>query len=149
MMHKKIIWLAGLVVLLASRQVAFGESDAAKGEVVFKKCMVCHRIGPNAVPLIGPVLTDVIGRQAGTYPGFAYSPMMKAAGENGLVWSEERIKDYLPDPNAFLKKFLSETGKPELTTGSSKMLFKLPSEQERDDVIAYVKTFSAATPPTQ
>jgi cytochrome c2 len=28
------------------------------------------------------------------------------------------------------------------------MLFRLPSEQERDDVIAYLKTFSAAAPVT-
>jgi cytochrome c len=111
--------------------------------------MVCHRIGPNAVILIGPVLTDVIGRKAGSYPGFAYSPLMKAAGDSGLMRNEQRIKDYLPDPSAFLKKFVTDTGKPELATGSSKMFFKLPSEQERDDVIAYIKTFSAAAPPTQ
>jgi cytochrome c len=64
-----------------------------KGEVVFKKCMLCHRIGPDAVIVIGPVLTGVVGRTAGTYPKFAYSPLMKGAGENGLVWSEDNIKN--------------------------------------------------------
>jgi cytochrome c len=89
--------IAGLVALLALCQFAVA-GDAAKGEVVFKKCMLCHRIGPDAVIVIGPVLTGVIGRTAGTYPTFAYSPLMKAAGENGLVWTEDSIKDYLPIP---------------------------------------------------
>jgi cytochrome c len=66
----------------------------------------------------------------------------KAAGENGLIWNEETIFAYLPDPNAFLNNFLKEKGKPELAKGSTKMAFKLPSEKERKDVIAYLKKFS-------
>ena len=116
--------------------------DAAKGEMVFKKCMTCHRIGPDAKNLVGPVLTGVIGRQSGTAPGFAYSTLNKAAGENGLVWSNDLIMQYLPDPNAFLKKFLTDKGKPDLATGSTKMAFKLANEQERKDVIAYIDKFS-------
>ena len=116
--------------------------DATKGEQVFKQCMTCHRIGPDAKSLIGPVLTGVIGRQSGTAPGFAYSALNKAAGENGLVWSDDLIMQYLPDPNAFLKKFLTDKGKPELATGSTKMTFHLADEQQRKDVIAYINKFS-------
>jgi cytochrome c len=116
--------------------------DAAKGEQVFKQCMTCHRIGPDAKNLVGPVLTGVIGRQSGTAPGFAYSALNKAAGENGLVWTEDLIFAYLPDPNAFLKKFLTDKGKEDLAVGSTKMAFKLADEQQRKDVIAYLKTFS-------
>ena len=116
--------------------------DATKGEQIFKQCMTCHRIGPDAKNLIGPVLTGVIGRQSGTAPGFAYSALNKAAGENGLVWSDDLIMQYLPDPNAFLKKFLTDKGKPELATGSTKMTFHLSDEQQRKDVIAYINKFS-------
>lgn len=116
--------------------------DAAKGEQVFKQCMTCHRIGPDAKNLVGPVLTGIIGRQSGTAPGFAYSAINKAAGENGLVWTDDLIKQYLPDPNAFMKKFLTDKGKPELATGSTKMAFKLADEQQRKDVIAYLNKFS-------
>ena len=104
--------------------------------------MTCHRIGPDAKNLVGPVLTGVIGRQSGTAPGFAYSTLNKAAGENGLVWSDDLIMQYLPDPNAFLKKFLTDKGKPDLATGSTKMAFKLADEQQRKDVIAYINKFS-------
>ena len=88
------------------------------------------------------MLTGIIGRQSGTAAGFSYSALNKAAGENGLVWTNELILAYLPDPNAFLKKFLTDKGKPELATGSTKMVFKLADEQQRKDVIAYLDKFS-------
>jgi cytochrome c len=121
---------------------AASAQDAAKGEQVFKQCMTCHRIGPDAKNLVGPVLTGVIGRQSGTAPGFAYSTLNKSAGENGLVWSDDLIMQYLPDPNAFLKKFLTDKGKADLAVGSTKMAFKLADEQQRKDVIANINKFS-------
>jgi cytochrome c len=148
-MNSSFVWSVAVTIAacysITSPTIA---ADATKGEMVFKKCMLCHRIGPDAANLIGPVLTGVIGRKAGTYPGYNYSPLMKAAGENGLVWTEDNITNYLPDPSAFLKKFLIEKGKADLATGAAKMLFRLPSEQDRADVIAYLKTFSAEAPVT-
>jgi cytochrome c len=134
-----------LILMAAGAAISTGAAsaqDATKGEQVFKQCMTCHRIGPDAKNLVGPVLTGVIGRQSGTAPGFAYSPLNKAAGENGLVWTDELIMQYLPDPNAFLKKFLTDKGKADLATGSTKMAFKLADEQQRKDVIAYINKFS-------
>ncbi len=150
MISRKAVLSAAIVIpvfaLIPLRfGLAAGEGaggDAAKGEQIFKQCMTCHRIGPDAKNLVGPVLTGVIGRQSGTAPGFAYSSLNKNAGENGLVWSEDLIFQYLPDPNAFLKKFLADKGKEDLATGTTKMTFKLANEQQRKDVIAYVKTFS-------
>lgn len=139
------VWALAAVVstLMISEGFALAaDGDPAKGEMVFKQCMACHRIGPDAKNLIGPVLNNVIGRQAGTAEGFNYSALNKHAGENGLVWTEELINQYLPDPNAFLKKFLTDKGKADLAVGSTKMTYKLPNEQQRADVIAYVKTFS-------
>ncbi|MDN3276592.1 c-type cytochrome [Frankia sp. RB7] len=132
-------FVAAAIVFSSSAAIA---QDAAKGEQIFKQCMTCHRIGPDAKNLVGPVLTGVIGRQSGTAPGFAYSTLNKSAGENGLVWSDDLIMQYLPDPNAFLKKFLTDKGKPELAVGSTKMAFKLTDEQQRKDVIAYINKFS-------
>jgi cytochrome c len=138
----KLTVLALVAVAAALPAGAASAQDATKGEQVFKQCMTCHRIGPDAKNLVGPALTGIIGRQSGTAPGFAYSPLNKAAGENGLVWNNELIMQYLPDPNAFLKKFLTEKGKADLATGSTKMAFKLADEQQRKDVIAYIDKFS-------
>lgn len=137
--------LVSAVLVASSAGHAAGEGsggDPAKGEQVFKQCMTCHRIGPDAKNLVGPVLTGVIGRKSGTAPGFAYSDLNRHAGDAGLVWSEDLIFEYLPDPNAFLKKYLTEKGKADQATGSTKMAFKLAGEQQRKDVIAYIKTFS-------
>ncbi len=107
---------------------------------MFKKCRACHQVGPNAKLGVGPVQNGVVGRKAGTYEGFAYSDLNKAAGEAGLVWTEENIFAYLPDPNAFLKKFLTDKGLAAKAEGSTKMTFKLADEVDRKDVIAYLKT---------
>jgi len=118
--------------------------DPVAGEQVDKKCMTCHRIGPGAKNAVGPSHNGLIGRKAGTAEGFVYSNLNKAAGEAGLVWTEQNIFDYLADPNAFLKKFLTDKGKADLATGSTKMSFKLASDKERKDVIAYIKKAGAA-----
>jgi cytochrome c len=138
-----IIAVAAAVLVVAGSQDSSAQ-NADAGEKVFKKCMTCHRIGEGAKNAVGPEQNGLLGRQAGTVPGFAYSPLNKAAGEAGLIWNEDTIFAYLADPNAFLTNFLKEKGKPELAKGSTKMAFKLPSEQERKDVIAYLKKFSPA-----
>lgn len=103
--------------------------DAAKGETVFKKCQICHEVGPSAKVKVGPILNEVIGRQAGTLPGFAYSPAMKEAGEKGMKWTDENLAKYLENPRDFIPK--------------NKMAFVgLKKEDERADVLAYIKKFS-------
>jgi cytochrome c len=137
----KVVGVIVASVTLASTGYAAAQ-DSAKGEQIFKQCMVCHRVGDGAKNLIGPVLNNVIGRQAGTYEAFRYSGLMKAAGENGLVWSEDLIVQYIADPSTFLKKYLADKGKADLATGSSLMTFKLLDEQQRQNVAAYEATFS-------
>jgi len=146
MTRGKSLILAGLLLLPASQSMAQDGTggDATAGEQVYKKCMTCHRIGPDAKNLIGPEHNGLIGRPAGTAPGFAYSPLNKAAGAAGLTWTEANVFAYLEDPNAFLKKFLTDKGKADEAVGVTKMTFKLPSEKERKDVIAYIKTFQNA-----
>jgi cytochrome c len=138
---KKIVTIMALAVAGSLSSGAASAQDAAKGEAVFKQCMTCHRIGPDAKNLVGPVLTGVIGRKTGTAPGFAYSPLNKAAGDAGLVWTADAIVAYLPDPNAYLKKFLTDKGQADKAVGITKMTFKLADEQQRKDVAAYIATF--------
>ena len=138
----RIALLAAGIVGAAGAANAQAAGDAAEGEAVFKKCQTCHRIGEGAKNLVGPVLTGVLGRKAGTAEGFNYSALNKSTGENGLVWTDELLVAYLEDPNAFLKKFLTDKGKEDLAVGATKMVFKLADETERRNVTAYLKTFS-------
>ena len=119
-----------------------GENLAAAGKQVFKKCAACHKIGEGAKNSVGPVLTGVIGRKSGTFEAFTYSTLNTSAGANGLTWSKENVLEYLTDPTGFLKTFLTNKGKPDLAVGSAKMAFKLPSEDDRKAVIAYLSTFA-------
>ncbi len=109
-------------------QATAGNAEA--GEDVFKKCRACHDAGPDAKNKVGPSLTGIIGRKSGTIDGFAYSEANKAAGEKGLVWSEDELFKYLEAPMTYMPK--------------NKMAFAgLKDEQDRRDVIAYLKTFAA------
>ncbi len=129
----RLLALSGIVAALATPTLA-AEGNADAGKKVFAKCAVCHGIGDAKKP-IGPNLNGVIGRTAGTQPEFlakkgaGYSKAMIAAGAGGLVWDEAQIAEYLIDPK---KK-----------VPGNKMAFPgLKEEQDRLDVVAYIKTFS-------
>src|SRR5262249_9795407 len=93
----RLVILATAAFLLAALCDADGaqEGTAKDGLEVFKKCAACHDVGPEAKNKVGPVLNGIIGRHAGTIEGFTYSPANKAAGANGLVWTEDVLLQYL------------------------------------------------------
>ncbi len=102
-----------------------GSPDA--GAMVFKKCMACHQIGPNAQNGIAPVLNGVVGRPAGKYPNYSYSSANK---NSGLVWDERTLSAYLRAPAKVVP--------------GTKMIFSgLTKAREISDVIAYLKQFAA------
>ena len=111
--------------------------DAAKGEKLFKKkCKACHDVGESAKNKVGPVLTDVIGRKAGAFEGFKFSKYMLQAGEEGLVWTEEELFDYLKNPKKYMRKKLDNK------KAKSKMVLKVKKDKQRANVIAYLKTLA-------
>lgn len=133
--------IAAALLSLTATATAASAQDADAGEQVFRKCRACHQIGDGAKNGVGPAQNGVIGRTAGTVADYNYSPLNKAAGAAGLVWSEDAVFAYLADPNAYLKQFLTDKGKADQATGSTKMTFKLADETERKNVIAYLKKF--------
>lgn len=122
----------------AGSAFAMDGGDAAAGEKVFKKCQSCHMVGADAKNKVGPVLTGIIGRQAGSLESFGkkYGKDLVAAGEAGLVWNEEEIFAYLEDPRKYLRAKLDNK------KAKSKMAFKLRKEDDRKNVIAYLATFT-------
>src|SRR6185312_3609661 len=102
-----------------------GSPDA--GVIVFKKCMACHQLGPNAQNGIAPVLNGVVGRPAGRYPNYSYSSANK---NSGLVWDERTLAAYLRAPAKVVP--------------GTKMIFSgLTKAREISDVIAYLKQFAS------
>jgi cytochrome c len=120
------VYLVAAVVLAGSLSAA-GAQDAALGEKVFLKCKACHQVGEGAKSAVGPVLNGIIGRPAGTYPGYSYSDANKGSG---ITWDEATLKDYLKNPRAKIP--------------GTKMIFPgLPKDEDIDNVIAYLKQFGA------
>ncbi|MCB1424115.1 MAG: c-type cytochrome, partial [Nitratireductor sp.] len=75
-----------------------GSAIDPAGEKLFRACKSCHEVGAGAKHKVGPHLDGVIGRKAGSLGDFRYSKAMQAAGEGGLVWSEENLHAYLAKP---------------------------------------------------
>lgn len=132
----KALALSAAVFLVGSTY-AIAEGDAAKGKKVFRKCKACHMVGEKAKNRVGPILNNVVGRTAGTLEGFKYSKAMIAAGTDGvewsdgpLVWNDESLTMYLKSPKKSIPK--------------NKMAFAgLKKDADMENVIAYLKTFSA------
>jgi cytochrome c len=74
------------------------DSPAAKdGSTTFKACAACH--APDQPGVNGPELRGVVGRRAGSVPGYRYSRALRNAGWN---WTPEKLDEFLADPQAVL-----------------------------------------------
>lgn len=117
------LFAASLVALAAGSARA---QDAAAGEKDFVVCRACHQIGPGAKDAVGPVLNGVVGRKAGTYPGYEYSAANK---DSGLTWDEPTLEKYLANPQGVVK--------------GTKMIFPgIKDPKKVKDVIAFLKQYN-------
>ncbi len=123
--------VASVALLLAfAPAVSANDGDPKEGEDIFRtKCRQCHQVGPEAKNGLGPILNGVIGRKAGTIEGFSYSPANKKAGDDGWLWTPEQLVKYLENPR-------------EAMPGNRMAFVGLKDEQDRKDLLAYLKTFS-------
>ncbi|EFL89102.1 cytochrome c family protein [Ahrensia sp. R2A130] len=141
-MFKTTLSAAALMGAMFVSTAAFADGhsggDAAEGEKTFRKCASCHAVGEGAKVKVGPPLTDIIGRTAGTYEGMRYGDDLVAAGAAGLVWDGAEMFAYLEDPRKYLRAKLDDK------KARSKMAFKLRKAEDRADVIAYLESLKPA-----
>jgi cytochrome c len=76
---------------------------------------------------LGPSLHDVLGREAGSSSGFAYSSAMKNAD---IVWDEQTLDAYIENPDAVVPG------------NRMKPYPGVPSAEERAKIIAHLKAES-------
>jgi cytochrome c len=119
------ISMLSVLALVATAGAAFADGDVAAGESTFKVCKTCHRIGENATNFVGPELNGVVGRKAGSVPGYNYSDANK---NSGLTWDEATLTKYLHNPR-------------EVVPGTKMAFPGLTKDADVANIIAYLKQF--------
>lgn len=108
----------------APTPVNFAEltGDPVAGKRIFIQCQACHSMkeGENRV---GPSLYGIVGAHAAHLPDFRYSD---ANRNSGIVWSEEKLFDYLKNPRA-------------MVPGTTMAFAGIADPQKRADVVAFLK----------
>jgi cytochrome c len=125
--------LAGAFAMICAAGAAWAEEigDADRGKEVFHYCSGCHEVGKGARNGIGPHLNGIFGRPAASVAGdYRYSEGLERAAADGLVWHLDTLDAYLENPKA-------------LVTGTRMSFDGLEDPQERADVLAYLRQFSA------
>ncbi len=98
--------------------------DPVRGEQIYARCLGCHSLEYDRT---GPRHCGIVGRRAGTVPGFAYSDALVASG---ITWSARSLEWFLADPLAAVP--------------GTKMTFAgVPDAAERRDLVAWLVTASA------
>jgi cytochrome c2 len=116
---------AGLVLMavLGSSATAMAAGDSSAGQTVFAThCAACHSTQPGK-NVVGPSLAGIVGSKSGSVPGYEFSPAVKDAN---ITWDDADLDKYLADPAGFIP--------------GTRMLINLPSETDRQNVIAYLNT---------
>ncbi|RWD05283.1 MAG: cytochrome c family protein [Mesorhizobium sp.] len=110
-------------------------ANVEAGAAVFKKCQACHsgeKGGPNKV---GPDLWDIIDRPVAEHEGFAYSAGMKDFSKGGAEkWTYDNLNHFITSPKKFVK-------------GTAMGFAGLPKDEDRANVIAYLRTLSDSPKP--
>jgi cytochrome c2 len=110
---------------LAAATLLAGEAAAQEEERGFRlyqqHCRTCHVMEP-ADHRLGPSLHGIVGRQAGTIPGFRFSQSM---ARSGIVWDVATLDAFLADPVGFMP-------------GNGMLYMGMASPEDRRAVIAYM-----------
>ena len=111
------------MLILVNSTTAMAAGDAGAGQRVFAgHCAVCHATTPGANK-IGPSLAGIVGSKSGSVPGFDFSTAMKEAN---VTWNDANLDKFLANPVGFVH--------------GTKMFVNLPSNTDRQNVIAYLHT---------
>lgn len=116
-----------LACLLAPAAVLAG-GDAEVGRQLYAaRCGGCHAEDAHRV---GPAHRGVVGRKAGSAPGFDYSPALRGSG---VVWTAATLERWLADPEALIP--------------GQRMNYAVADPADRAHLIAYLATLVAPIDP--
>ena len=112
-------WLAAVLAVFAIG-AAQSAPDTVRGAQVYARCLACHAL---AYDRVGPRHCGLMGRRAGSLPGFNYSQAMRSSG---ITWDEKTLDLFLAKP---LK----------VVPGSTMTYDGITDPTDRIDLIAYLR----------
>lgn len=104
--------------------------DAERGAEVFEECASCHEVGKGARHRVGPHLNGIFDRKVAQFEDYKYSRGIERARRDGMVWNLKNLDAYLENPKV-------------LVSGTRMNFAGLKNKRDRDDVLAYLRQFSA------
>ena len=114
------LWVAAAMIAAP----AWAEGNEARGERLFnQQCKACHTVEKGGASPVGPNLSGLLGRKAGSEGGFQSSDAMK---NSGIVWDDKTLAEYLQDPK----------GK---VPGTKMVFIGLKQDAQQQDMIAFLK----------
>ena len=116
-----------LVLLILGIPAGAGAGTAEEGPAPppqFAICAACHSTASDGSHSMGPNLRGVVGRKAGSAPGFQYSSAMR---DSGIRWTPQELDSFLTDV-------------PAKVPGTLMPINGLPDPADRQAVIRYLKS---------
>ena len=108
------------------------DANVDHGKALFaQQCFSCHTVDKGGANKVGPNQWNLVNRKKADEAGFAYSSALK---DKGGTWTYEDLNHMIFKPQAFIK-------------GTKMAFIGLPKEQDRADVIAYLRTMNDNPPP--
>jgi len=101
--------------------------ELIQGRTLYEsRCGGCHAVDANRV---GPMHRNLIGRQAGRVPDFAYSPALQSSA---VVWSAKTLDAWLSNPEALIP--------------GQRMNYSVRSAEDRRLLIEYLSSDAVSAP---
>jgi cytochrome c len=103
--------------------------DMKRGRLLFIQCRACHEVKAGLPHKVGPNLSGMLGRKAGTATGFTqYSPALRAWGQ---VWDAALLDKWIEKPSS-------------VVPGNSMAFAGLTAQRDRAALIAYLQAETKA-----
>lgn len=128
--------IIGFTLLLGPCAEALAASTQAQvdaGRRLFARCTNCHEVGAGARNGFGPQLNGIVGRKAGSVPGYAYSPALRNAG---FAWNEQKLVAFIRDSE-------------KVVPGNKMRFLSFMSEKQASEIVAYLGTQGVTAPPAK
>ncbi len=120
-----ILRRSALTLLAAALGASASQAaDIGKGETAFvRQCAICHTIDRGGENRLGPNLFGIVGRRAGTVPGFKYTNAFRTTAT--FEWTEGLLGPWIALPAV-------------MVPGTAMGVFPGVADRDKDDIVAYV-----------